>query len=189
MLLADAIARDEVQLSTTVSEVLADLAGTDVADVTLQELCTHTSGLPRLPGGPIFLFKAWLALLFGLNPYVGQSTNRVARQAGRQRLRNRGRYLYSNLGGALLGQVVARRAGLDYSAALSRRILGPLGMSGAGVTTAEWKAPLGWSGLGLPRAAWTMGGYAPAGGVMATVADLEVLARGGRARTGLPPAH
>ena len=49
MLLADAIGRGELLMGTTASEVFSALAGSEAAAVSVGELCTHTSGLARLP--------------------------------------------------------------------------------------------------------------------------------------------
>jgi CubicO group peptidase (beta-lactamase class C family) len=49
-------------------------------------------------------------------------------------------------------------------------------MHGAGVATIQHKAAPGWSDAGLPRQPWVMDGYAPAGGVIATIGDLARLA-------------
>lgn len=48
LLLADAVDRGEVSLDTQVGEVIEELRSAPAAEVTLRELCTHTSGLPRL---------------------------------------------------------------------------------------------------------------------------------------------
>jgi CubicO group peptidase (beta-lactamase class C family) len=178
MLLADAIDRGEVSLATTVKNIHPELTGTEVADVTLLELCTHTSGLPRLPLGPATFARGLLFALFGINPYGNTTPETVLSAAGAQRLRQRGRRSYSNLGAALLGQLLAERAGVDYDVVLADRILVPLAMTSALVADQADRAPRGRSILGVPRAAWPMGGYAPAGGVVATVVDLERLLTG-----------
>ena len=41
---------------------------------------------------------------------------------------------YSNLGGGLLGNVLARRAGMDYETLVRSRITGPLNMTSTGIT-------------------------------------------------------
>jgi CubicO group peptidase (beta-lactamase class C family) len=96
--------------------------------------------------------------------------------AARQDLRDRGRAAYSNLGAALLGQLIARRAGADFGALLEARILAPVGMHSACVATRKQHAAPGWSSTGLPRQPWVQDGYAPAGGVIATIDDLARLA-------------
>ena len=101
--------------------------------------------------------------------------SRVIALAGRQRLRRRGQAAYSNLGAALLGQILAGRAGCSFPDLLRARIFTPLGMSSAAVATRQQKAAPGWSATGLPRAPWVQDGYAPAGGVIATIEDMARL--------------
>jgi CubicO group peptidase (beta-lactamase class C family) len=175
MLLADAIERGELSMDSTVAELLPALARSRVATVTVRELCTHTSGLPRLPPGPRTAARAALFAFAGLDPYRGITPSRVIAQAGRQRLRRRGQAAYSNLGAALLGQLLAGRAGCSFPDLLRARILAPLGISSAAVATRRQKAASGWSATGLPRAPWLLDGYAPAGGVIATIGDLARL--------------
>ena len=49
--------------------------------------------------------------LLGLDPYRGRSAEAVLLAAAHQRLRGRGSYRYSNLGGAVAGQLLAIAAG------------------------------------------------------------------------------
>ncbi len=107
MLLADAIDRGEVSLDTTIGALLPGDAGTGFGSISLRELCTHTSGLPRLPRGPLTLLRVGRFLLLGTHPYRGTTASGVLRAAARQRLRGRGQFRYSNLGGAVLGQLLA----------------------------------------------------------------------------------
>jgi CubicO group peptidase (beta-lactamase class C family)/predicted kinase len=176
MLLADAIERGELSMDTTVGEVLPAVAGSEVATVSVRELCAHTSGLPRLPRDVRTVARAVEFGLFGLDPYRGASPGGVVALAARQRLRRRGCPVYSNLGAALLGQLLAERAGRGYASLLRDRVLTPLAMSTAAVATPRDKVPHGWSATGLPRQAWVLGGYAPAGGVIATIDDMAKLA-------------
>jgi CubicO group peptidase (beta-lactamase class C family) len=176
MLLADAIERGELSMDTTVGEVFPTVVGSEVATVTVRELCTHTSGLPRLPTDVRMAARVWLFGLFGLDPYRGTSAGRVVAVAARQHLRRRGSVVYSNLGAALLGQLIAEVAGREFESLLSERVLSPLAMSTAAVATRREKASHGWSATGLPRQAWVLDGYAPAGGVIATIEDMAKLA-------------
>ena len=176
MLLADAIDRRELSMDTTVGEVLPAVAGSEVSTVSVRELCTHTSGLPKLPMDVGMATRAVLFAILGLDPYRGTSPGRVVAVAARQHLRRRGSFVYSNLGAALLGQLIAERAGRDFASLLGERVLSPLAMSFAAVATPHDKASHGWSATGLPRQAWVLGGYAPAGGVIATIEDMAKLA-------------
>ena len=168
----------EVTLETEVGEVIAEAHGTPLGGVTLRQLCTHTSGLPRLALTPTMLSRLLPYGVFGYDPYRGTSTATLLSTAARRRLRAVGRYRYSNLGAAVLGQVLARAAGHDFAEMLAERVLGPCDMRQCGVSAADRRARWGWSPLGQPRMPWVMGGYAPAGGVFATLADLTALAEG-----------
>jgi len=176
MLLADAIERAELTMNSTVGEVLPALSGSAVATVSVQELCTHASGLPRLPANLGMAIRVARYGVLGLDPYRGVAPSRVIAVAGRQHLRHRGQAAYSNLGAALLGQLLAARAGADFGALLQMRIFMPVGMRCASVATRLRKAAPGWSGAGLPRQPWVLDGYAPAGGVIATIDDVARLA-------------
>lgn len=91
--------------------------------ITLQDLSTHTSALPRLPTN--FSPKD------PSNPYADYSVDQLYQfLASVQLTRDIGsQYEYSNVGGGLLGHVLSRRAGMDYEALVRSRITGPLGMT------------------------------------------------------------
>jgi CubicO group peptidase (beta-lactamase class C family) len=181
MLLADAVGHDELTLATTAGEILAAVpelyASTDgpLHTITLRELCTHTSGLPRLPrtagmAGRLLRYGA-----LGVDPYRGQTAARVLQQAAHQKLDGRGSYRYSNLGGAVAGQLLAIAAGSEYSALLHERIFAPLGMTSSTVAVKGETAGWGRTKSGLIRQPWVLGGYAPAGGVISTIEDVTRL--------------
>jgi CubicO group peptidase (beta-lactamase class C family) len=183
MLLADAIDRGELTLKTTAGEILA--ARTELYEqtqgplhtITLRELCTHTSGLPRLPRTAGTAGRIVRYALLGLDPYRGQSAERVLELAAGQTLQRRGSYRYSNLGGAVAGQLLAIAAGSEYSRLLHERILRPLGMTGSTVAVAVkgGTAARGRTKSGLGRQPWVLDGYAPAGGVISTIEDVARL--------------
>lgn len=185
LVLADAVDRGEVALGTQVGQFVVEARGTPLEHVTLQQLCTHTSGLPRLALTPTTARRLMMYGLVGRDPYRGTSATSLLSAAARQRLRGQGRYRYSNLGAGVLGQVVAKAAGREFSDMVRERLLDPLSLSGAGVSTPDQNAGWGWSALGLPRMPWVMDGYAPAGGIIATLDDLTALAQS--CSTGHPP--
>ena len=180
-LLAEAVEHGEVTLETTVAEVLGEQAdGSEAAEVTLAELATHTSGLPRLSlaglGGSL------VAGFLRKDPYAGRDAERVIADALGSSLSGRGSYAYSNLAVALQGQLLARAAGTDYASLLTERVLQPLGMGGtyAPITAENLResARRGRGGNGLPQAAWAMNGSAPAGGIRSTAADMAAYIAG-----------
>ena len=181
MLLADAIGRGELTLETTAGEILAVRpqlhAQTQgpLHTITLLELCTHTSGLPRLPRAAGTAGRLVRYSLLGLDPYRGQSAERVIQQAAGQTLQHRGQYRYSNLGGAVAGQLLAIAADSEYAVLLHERIFGPLQMTSSRVAVKGDTAPRGRTKSGRGRQPWVLDGYAPAGGVIATIEDVTRL--------------
>ncbi|ASK65971.1 serine hydrolase [Brachybacterium avium] len=180
-LLAEAITRGEVTTGTTVAEVLGEEAqGSEIADVTLAELATHTSGLPRLASSG--LAGTVLAAFLRKDPYAGRDASQVISDALDSTLSQRGSFAYSNLGVALQGQLLARAAGTEYAELLAQRVLEPLGLEGtyAPVTSGNLResATRGRGRSGLPQAPWTMNGSAPAGGIRSTAADLATYLTG-----------
>ncbi len=130
LLLADAVARGEVALDDPVAKFLP--AGVKVPErggkkITLADLATHTSGLPRLPSN--------MAPKDPANPYADYGEAQLFEfLSGHELARDIGsRYEYSNLGAGLLGFALARRAGMDYPALVRTRITGPLGMKSTAV--------------------------------------------------------
>jgi CubicO group peptidase (beta-lactamase class C family) len=181
MLLADAIERGELALETTAGEILASdpklAAGSEgsLHSLTMLELATHTSGLPRLPRTAGTAGRLVRLGVLGMDPYRGLSAERVLQLAAAQPLRERGKYRYSNLGGAVAGQLLAIAGGRRYPALLRERIFAPLQMNSSTIASKGDAAARGRSSSGLRRQAWILDGYAPAGGAISTVRDVARL--------------
>ena len=176
MLLAEAVRRGEVRLDTTVASLLPETATSDLGTVTLQELCTHTSGLPRLPSTPAMTARSIGSVWVGTDPYRSISAASVLNIASRLKLTNRGQYRYSNLGAAVLGQLLARVSGRDYATLLTERVFTPTGMLSTHLPDPAGAAPRGWTAAGRRSQPWVADGYAPAVGVVSTLADMTRLA-------------
>jgi D-alanyl-D-alanine-carboxypeptidase/D-alanyl-D-alanine-endopeptidase len=111
LLLSDMVQRGEVALDDPVAKYLppgVKMPERNGRSITLVDLSTHTSGLPRLPAN--------LNPKDPNNPYADYSVEQLYQfLSGYQMTRDIGsRYEYSNLGGGLLGHVLARRSGMDY---------------------------------------------------------------------------
>jgi CubicO group peptidase (beta-lactamase class C family) len=140
LLLADMVQRGEVKLSDPVAKYLP--AEVKVPErggrvITLLDLSTHTSGLPRLPTN--------LRPKDSANPYVDYTAEQLYQFLSSYELpRDIGsEFEYSNLGAGLLGFALARRAGIGYAELVRRRITAPLGMKSTGITlTPEMKERL-----------------------------------------------
>jgi D-alanyl-D-alanine-carboxypeptidase/D-alanyl-D-alanine-endopeptidase len=171
LLLADAVVRGEVELDMPVAELLPDDVelGVNGRPMTLQDLSTHVSGLPRMPGNfiPINL----------LNPYKGYDNARMfAYIDGFDPERApEDEWEYSNLAVGLLGQLLAARAETDYPTLLRERILDPLGMADTAVAPDEHfgerlAAPHDFDGE--PAGTWDLEAMEAAGGIRSSARDM-----------------
>jgi CubicO group peptidase (beta-lactamase class C family) len=174
LLLAEMAERGEVSLSEPAVSYLPggkrpDLAGAGA--VTLTDLATHTSGLPRLPPG-----LAWYSRLSPRDPYARYPASRFAR-AARQSLRRAsgaGSYVYSNYGFGLLGYLLGQAAGSPYETLVTERICGPLGLRDTTFEVPAMSRDRMVQGYAGRRAvpAWHFGALAGAGGLYSTAADM-----------------
>jgi serine-type D-Ala-D-Ala carboxypeptidase/endopeptidase len=140
--------------------------------ITLADLATHTSGVPRLPKGMLRL-----ALTERHNPYANFGVDDLHAAVTRTRLRRPPgkRVKYSNFGFGLLGHVLALRAGQTYEELVSERILRPLGMSDTTIVVPSDKAARfaqGHNRRGRAVSNWDIPALAGAGALRSTVEDL-----------------
>jgi serine-type D-Ala-D-Ala carboxypeptidase/endopeptidase len=173
LLLADMAARDEVRLSDPAAHYLPG-ARNAASPVTLADLATHTSGLPRLPGG---LF--WSALIRPRDPYARYPVSWFRRAARRALRTGSGGspYAYSNFGYGLLGYLLGRAAGSTYETLVTTRVCGPLGLADTtfGVPGPSRATKAQGHQHGRPVPDWRMGALAGAGALYSTAADLARL--------------
>ena len=174
MLFVDAVDAGEVRPQTAVGSLL-DLGDTQAAGATLAELASHRSGLPRIAAGLRHRVAVLTAVLRHRNPYTAATPDLLA-HARAAKIAHRGRFSYSNLGAALLGEALGSSAGMSYPELLRRRLFQPLGMTQSTAPLVPddlpWGAPTGWNRDGSREQPWTLNAYAPAGGVRSTVNDL-----------------
>ncbi|MEV4808459.1 serine hydrolase domain-containing protein [Micromonospora avicenniae] len=180
MLLAQRATTGAVRPDDPLAVALPQVTG-PTREVTLAELASHRSGLPRLASSPTdLLASAWANLTAG-NPYARWDTDRMIDAASEESPGDgRGEVRYSNFGVALLGQALAAQAGTGYPELLDRELLRPLGMTRTVVATDPGRLPadraVGAKLNGRPADPWLGGGYAPAGiGVWSTAEDLARL--------------
>jgi serine-type D-Ala-D-Ala carboxypeptidase/endopeptidase len=131
LLLADMAQRGEVALRDPVAKYLppdVKVPQHGGRGITLLDLATHTSGLPRMPTN--------FAPRDPTNPYADYSVEQLySFLSGYELTREIGaQYAYSNLGYGLLGNVLERRAGVNYEALVKSRIAVPLGLASTTMT-------------------------------------------------------
>ena len=171
LLLADAVVAGKARLDQPVAELLPAYAIPALAGqkITLGQLATHFSGLPRLPAN--------LAPPDMNNPYADYGDAQLRSfLAGHALTRAPGAgYEYSNLAYGLLGTALAAQAGMSYGDLLQARLFRPLGMvSSAAVTRPALRARLapGHLGDGKPAANWDFQAIAGAGAVRSSARDM-----------------
>ena len=140
--------------------------------VTLADLATQTSGLPRLPAG---LLRQ--SLRKRQNPYARFTAADLHRAIAAARLRNEpGEKLrYSNFGFGLLGHVLALRTGQTYEKLVRERICEPLGLTDTRISIpahALSRFADGHNRRGRRVPHWDLPALAGAGALRSTVADL-----------------
>ena len=171
-LLADMVARGEVKLDDPVANYLpktATVPSRNGKQITLLDLATQSSGLPRLPNN---LSPADLG-----NPYKDYTVQKLYDFLSSYQLtRDPGeRYEYSNVGMGLLGHVLALRAGKSYEELLRERILDPLGMNDTRIElTPSMRARMaqGFDAQGTPTHSWDLPVLAGAGALKSTANDM-----------------
>jgi CubicO group peptidase (beta-lactamase class C family) len=158
--------------------------------ITLHDLSTHRSGLPRMPSNFDPKDPA--------NPYVDYPVERLYEFLSGYVLQRDidAVWDYSNLGAGLLGHALALRAGTDYESALQTRLFRPLGMT----STAISLTPALQSRLATPHSsafrlspapAWDFtDAFAGAGALKSTANDLLTFLTAvlGYAKSSLAPA-
>jgi CubicO group peptidase (beta-lactamase class C family) len=127
LLLYDMIARGEMHMDDPVQNYLpasVRMPTLHSKQITLWDLVTHTSGLPRDMHRPYKVDQLYAFL----------TSHKLRREPGEQ-------FEYSNIGFALLGHVIALKAGQDYETLVRDRICRPLHMDSTAITlTPELKA-------------------------------------------------
>jgi D-alanyl-D-alanine-carboxypeptidase/D-alanyl-D-alanine-endopeptidase len=174
--LAEMARSEEVALHDPVSKFLPPtvrVPSRSGLPITLLDLATHYSGLPRLPdnmarGEPAGAYARYTVGKM----YAFLSTYQLPRDPGSG-------YEYSNFGVGLLGHALARRAGATYEQLVNSRILRPLGMRETGITlTRSMRSRLapGHDEFGDPARNWSLPALAGAGALRSTAADMLTFA-------------
>ena len=171
LLLADAVVAGKARLEQPVAELLPGYAIPAFAGqpITLGQLATQFSGLPRLPAN---LAPADMA-----NPYAGYGEAQLRSfLAGHTLTRAPGAaYEYSNLAYGLLGTALATQANMSYEELLQARIFRPLGMVStftAGTPALRARLAPGHLADGKPAANWDFQAIAGAGAVRSSARDM-----------------
>jgi len=172
LLLSDMVNRNEVTLDDPAAKYLPEnvkMPERNGKSITLLDLSTHSSGLPRLPSN--------LKMKDQRNPYADYSVDDLYQfLSGYTLPRDPGsEFEYSNLGGGLLGHVLAYRAGTDYESLIGTRITQPLSMPDTGITLSssmQQRMATGHTAMLVPTANWDLPTLAGAGALRSSANDM-----------------
>ncbi len=138
--------------------------------ITFEQLATHQSGLPYFPSNVGGLFNQ-------KNPFKDYSQEKFEQFLAdrlKMKIKPGEQYVYSNVGMALLGNIVASINGKSYEMALQDKIFKPLGMEMSTSQREVIKENLvqGLDRKGMPTANWDLGALVGAGGILSSAQDL-----------------
>jgi serine-type D-Ala-D-Ala carboxypeptidase/endopeptidase len=175
-LFAEMIRRGEVAPSDPIERYLPPGATAPTYSgrhITLADLATQSSGLPRMPTN--FTPKS------DADPYADYDASRMYAFLSSYALQRApgSTFEYSNYGFALLGELLARRLNMSYAEAIRTRILLPLGMTHTVVATvgSTIQTVGGHDVDGDPVANWTQGAFEGAGAIISTANDMLLYAK------------
>jgi CubicO group peptidase (beta-lactamase class C family) len=169
-LLAELIGRGEIALRDPLAKLLP--SGTSVpsyngAAITVDNIVTHTSGLPSFP---------WRTTDLG-NPYARLTeADLLSTLTATQLMRAPGsQWEYSNFAMMVLSYALAKRSGTDFETLLRERLLSPLGMSDTYIAKRppNVRVAQGHLSNAMPAGPWDFHvDMAGVGGVRATLPDM-----------------
>jgi len=186
LLLADMAERGLVRLDQPIQDLLPDTVAVPKRgdrSITLIDLVTHTSGLPRMPDNFKPNNKA--------NPYADYTVAQLYEFLSRNSLtRDPGsKFEYSNVGMGLLGHALALRAGMSYEELFKRRIGELLGLKQTAITLNEAqnkRLAQGHNARGMPASQWDIPTLPGAGGHRSSIYDLLRFLRANIDPAGVP---
>lgn len=145
-LLAQAVKQRELSLDDPVAKYVTELERVgDIRRITLGQLASHTSGLPRVPQQYETWHKGrytWPDFVRFLNSWKAGPNHEPGQQ-----------YLYSNAAMVLLRVALERRFDTRFSALMHQRLTGPLGMTSTALPLPRdllGRAVQGYSSTGRP---------------------------------------
>ena len=170
VLLADMAAEGLLAVDDAVAQFLpGPVPARAGRQITLLDLVTHTSGLPRLPDN--------LDTDEIDDPYANYTVEMMYDFLVRYSLQRDvgAHYEYSNLGVGLLGHALSLQADVDYEALVVERICAPLQMEDTRIALAsdlQKRLAAGHNHMGEPVSNWHVPALAGAGALRSTANDL-----------------
>jgi len=176
-ILADMALKGELNLDDPVQKFLPDsisLAAKDGRLITLEDIATHYSGLPRVPPD--------LEPVNPLIPFAGYNLSMMWRDVDNFKpTRTAGETQeYSNFAYGVLGQILVQQSGLNYRELIGKVITSPLAMESTDtVLTPKLakRAAIGYWADGKPTPYTNTGSLVAAGGIRSSLNDMLIYIR------------
>lgn len=127
IMLAEKIANGELNLTDKIKLYVNEL-DQSYEDVTLGNLTTHTSGIPKIPGALGFQISSFMKNFIGENPYAGINDEKLITLLNKDGLNQPGKWNYSNSGVATLGMCLSNQSEQSFNEILKYAITDKLGM-------------------------------------------------------------
>lgn len=171
LILAQMVQQEKVSFDDPVRTLLPD--GTVIkplgAEITLLDLATQHSGLPRMPDN---FHPTNVA-----NPYIDYHPAQMYEYMNKHGVSraNDTIFLYSNFGFGLLGQALSVRAGIPYGQLVKNEVTGPLHMDDTVMTlspTQQSRLIQGHDAQNHPAGRWDFDAFAGAGALVSTASDM-----------------
>lgn len=168
-----------VNMDSTLSELIGDTypLSPKVQNITLRQLATHTSGLPRVPKSLMKQLSSTMSdeeVMKDPYNHFGSETIfaylKTAEDTGKS-----GGFEYSNYGMGLLGHILELKTKQPLETLLAQKLLTPLGMNNTAITlTPSMQAHLaqGYTEDDKPAQLWTFKSLAGAGALNSNVEDM-----------------
>lgn len=177
LLLADMVRKGDVSLDDPAAKYArpgATVPARGVQAITLRDIVTQTSGLPRMP--PRFSPSN------PNNPYADFTEDKLYEALASTEIRGEAtKYEYSNFGFMWLTDLLARHADKSYEALLRERVLDPLGMNETALTLnaeQQERFVMGHAAGYRPTGHWDfVTNLAGVGGLRSTLADMMKLGK------------
>lgn len=137
--------------------------------ITLEDLATHSSSLPRMPSN--FIKRA----IFDMsNPYKNYTVSDMYDflKDFEPSPKSARKVDYSNLGMGLLGHILANVDDLSYEEMVRKRIFQPLKMDDSLIEIAAGQLIQGHDGSGNPTSQWDLPTFAGAGAIRSNTTDM-----------------
>ncbi|MBU1050285.1 serine hydrolase [Candidatus Bipolaricaulota bacterium] len=169
LLLAEAVEQGELSLYDEIDDFLPATVSPPrlgPRSIQLQQLATHTSGLPPIPEN--------LDPVDWNNPYADYTVEQLYEFISDYRVYGLGSYTYSNLGMGLLGHILELHFGASYESLVIERIANVLGMQDTRVTLTDEQIQRTATGYreGEAFPIWANPTLAGAGCLLSTASDL-----------------